>query len=409
VGSKTAYTFDDGSLFEFGLAWHEYPHENNRNNPTGTPNFWDWHDLNATVRYARTDSWWGHESRSNVSFTSTEHFVGKVDTIDGTNRSHLLSKKSYKNSFDRTFSVGNDLELTDGLWLTSGLSAFNFRRKISIDYSTRTDTRDKIDYEQTGWVPRLGLRYALTPGVQVFGNVTRSIDPPLDWRYANSSADRITPLFEQKSNTVEVGIKGHAGVFDGSLVLYRSYVHDELLTVVDEEASALQGSTVTRTFNSDTPTRHQGVELGLDARLWENAGNQIVLRQAYTWNDFHYRNEPRLGNNRLPGIPEHIYQAKLEYQHGGGFWAGINIQSASETAVDYANTLYAPGYTIFGLGAGYESPKKDWKAYVDLKNITDEKYVVTANATYDAQGNKNIRNFFPGDGLGVFAGVELRF
>ncbi|MBH3386399.1 hypothetical protein I5S53_20845 [Pseudomonas juntendi] len=33
------------------------------------------------------------------------------------------------------------------------------------------------------------------------------------------------------------------------------------------------------------------------------------------------------------------------------------MQSASRTAVDYANTFYAPSYTIFGANVGFEKPK----------------------------------------------------
>ncbi|WP_235978935.1 TonB-dependent receptor family protein [Zestomonas carbonaria] len=409
LGSKTNYTFDDGSGFEFGLAYHEYPHANNKDNTVGNPGFWDWHDLNASLRYARTDFWGGHESRTSLSFTSTEHLIGQVTTLKGNDRSQVVNKKFFKGSMDRTFTVGNDLELVDGLWLTSGVSAVYVRRNIDIAYSNQTTTPGETDYDNWSLVPRIGLRYELTPELQVFGNFTRSIDPPLDWRYANSR-DQITPLVEQKANTLEVGIKGRAGIFDGSLAIYRSWIRDELLTVVDEEETARQGNIVTATFNSSTPTLHQGVELGLDGRLWESpGGEQIVLRQVYTYNDFRYRDDPRLGDNRLPGIPEHIYQAKLEYLHPSGFYGGVNVQAASRTAVDYTNTLYAPSYTIWGATAGYEAPSKDWKVYLDLKNLTDEDYVTTVTAAFDTRGNENSRNFFPGDGFGAFAGVELRF
>jgi iron complex outermembrane receptor protein len=409
LGSKTTYTFDDASQFEFGLAYHDYAHSNNRDNRVGNPGFWDWHDLNASLRYARTDSWWGHESRSSLSFTSTQHIVGQVTTPVGSNRNLLANKKLFKDSADRTFTLGNDLELVDGLWLTTGVSAIYVRRKIDIVYSNKTATPGSTDYDNWSFVPRIGLRYEMTPELQLFTNFTRAVDIPMDWQYANSS-DQITPLREQKANTFEVGIKGRSGIFDGSLALYRSWVHDELLNVVDEAETARQGTIVTSTFNSSTPTLHQGIELGLDTRLWEGAGGeQIVLRQAYTLNDFHYRSDSRLGDNELPSIPKHVYQAKLEYQHPSGFYGGLNVQSISRTAADYTNSLYAPSYTIFGATAGYERPNKDWKVYLDLKNLTDEDYVATNSAAFDARGNRNTSIFWPGDGFGAFAGVEVRF
>src|SRR5690606_18669766 len=212
-------------------------------------------------------------------------------------------------------------------------------------------------------------------------------------------------------NTLEIGIKGRIGEVEGGLSIYRSWIRDELLTVVDEAETARQGGTVvTATYNSDTPTLHQGIELGLDAPLWTGeGGDRLLLRQAYTYNDFHYRDDPRQGDNRLPGIPQHVYQAKVEYQHPSGFYGGINVQSLSRTPVDYANSLYAPSYTIWGATAGYQAPDGRWQAFVDLKNLTDKDHVVTVLAAYDARGDRNTRAFFPGDGLGLLAGAELRF
>lgn len=410
VAGKASYSFDDGGQLEFGLGYHEYPHANSKDNPIGNPGFWDWHDLNASLRYARTDFLAGHESRTSLSFTSTQHLVGQVTTIRGSNRAEVLNRKYFRDSHDRTFSLGNDLQLSDGLWLSTGLAAVNVRRKIDIAYSNQTATPGSTDYDNWSLAPRIGVRYDLAAQLQAFANFTRSIDPPVDWRYANAR-DQITPLTEQKANTLEAGIRGRVGIVDGSLAVYRSWIRDELLTVVDEAETARQGGTVvTASFNSSTPTLHQGVELSLDARLWEGAsGDQVVLRQVYTYNDFRYRDDPRQGDNQLPGIPAHVYQAKLEYQHRSGLYAGLNLQSFSRTAVDYANTLHAPSYTLFGATAGYEAPDGQWQAFLDLKNLTDKDHVVTVLASYDAGGNRDTRAFFPGDGFGVFAGAEYRF
>src|SRR5690606_26450687 len=147
-------------------------------------------------------------------------------------------------------------ELSDGLWLTTGLAAVHIRRKVDIAYSNQTTTPGSIDYQNWSLAPRIGLRYQLTPELQLFGNLTRSIDPPLDWRYANAR-DQISPLTEQKGNTLEIGIKGLIGEVEGGLSIYRSWIRDALLTVVDEAETARQGGTVvTATYNSDTPTLH---------------------------------------------------------------------------------------------------------------------------------------------------------
>src|SRR5690606_11896330 len=202
LGSQTRYAFDDGGQLDVGIGYHEYPHANNKDNPLGNPGFWDWHDLNLSLRYARSDVLFGHESRTSLAVTSTEHIVGQVTTLRGGNRGVVVNRKYFRDSHDRTFSIGNDLELSDGLWLTTGLAAVHIRRKVDIAYSNQTTTPGSIDYQNWSLAPRIGLRYQLTPQLQLFGNLTRSIDPPLDWRYANAH-DLISPLTAQKGNTLE--------------------------------------------------------------------------------------------------------------------------------------------------------------------------------------------------------------
>ena len=410
VGSKTTYTFDDDSRLDVGLVYYDYPHNNSPDSPTN-PSYWDWHDLSFVLNYARSDQWFGHESRSSAAFTSTEHIKGGVDSTRANKQP--VKVVDYGSSFDHVFSFGNDLELTEDLWLTTGLSFINVRRSTDIKYVNTSNTSgypSKDTYENWSTAPRVGLRYQLTPDLQLFGNFSRSIDPPASWQYSNSSAATpfVKPLVEQKANTLEVGIKGSHGIFDGSLALYRSWIRDELLNVQIIPATATTAA-VTSAFNAESPTIHQGVEAGLNTLLWENSvGEKISWRQAYTYNDFYYRHDDTFGDNQLPGIPKHVYQVELQYQHPSGFYGGVNVTSASRTAVDYANSFYAPSYTIFGAGVGYEAPKKDWKVSLDLKNLANEKYVTAVAPQYDAKG-KDVAALYPGDGIGAYVGLELRY
>lgn len=409
LGSKTTYTFDDDARLTVGLSYHDYRHTNNPRSPTN-PSYWDWHDLGLLLGYDRIDTLFGHESRSSVAFTSTQHLRGGVNSANDDKVS--LKKVDYQDSFDRVIALGNDLNLVDGLWLTSGVSFVNVRRKADIDYAVnpnRTDFPQHVDYDNWSVAPRVGLRYEFSPNLQVFTNLSRSIDPPASWEYSGSgpTLPYIRPLVEQKGNTFEVGIKGSHGIFDGSLALYRSWIHNELLNVQIIPASN-GAAAVTGAFNA-TPTIHQGIEAGLNTRLWENPqGDQVRLRQVYTLNDFYYRNDDTFGDNQLPGIPKHVYQGELQYQHHSGWYTGVNVQSASRTAVDYANTLYAPSYTIWGAKVGYEAPKGNWKVSLDVKNLANKAYVSAITPVYNARGQDSA-SFWPGDGIGAYVGLELRY
>ncbi|MEO9244940.1 TonB-dependent receptor family protein [Pseudomonas inefficax] len=409
VGSKTTYTFDDDARLTLGLSYHDYRHTNSPRSPSN-PSYWDWHDLGLLLGYDRVDYLFGHESRSNIAFTSTQHLRGGVNSANDDKLS--LKQVNYKDSFDRVIALGNDINLVDNLWLTSGVSFINVRRKINIDHAVNPNTTtfpQHVDYDNWSVAPRIGLRYEFSPNLQVFTNFSRSIDPPASWEYSGSgpTLPYIRPLVEQKANTFEVGIKGSHGIFDGSLALYRSWIHDELLNVQIIPATS-SSAAVTGAFNA-SPTIHQGIEAGLNTRLWENPqGDLVRWRQVYTYNDFYYRHDDRFGDNQLPGVPKHIYQGELQYQDHSGWYTGINVQSASRTAVDYANSLYAPSYTIWGANLGYEAPKGNWKVSLDLKNLANKAYVTAVTPVYNARG-QDTASFWPGDGIGAYVGVEYRY
>lgn len=409
VGSKTTYTFDDDARLTFGLSYHDYRHTNSPRSPSN-PSYWDWHDLGLLLGYDRVDYLFGHESRSNIAVTSIQHLRGGVNSANDNKVS--LKQVNYKDSFDRVIALGNDINLVDNLWLTSGVSFINVRRNINIDHAVNPNTTtfpQHVDYDNWSTAPRIGLRYEFSPNLQVFTNFSRSIDPPASWEYSGSgpTLPYIRPLVEQKANTFEVGIKGSHGIFDGSLALYRSWIHDELLNVQIIPATS-SSAAVTGAFNA-SPTIHQGVEAGLNTRLWENPqGDLVRWRQVYTYNDFYYRHDDTFGDNQLPGVPKHIYQGELQYQDHSGWYTGINVQSASRTAVDYANTLYAPSYTIWGANLGYEAPKGNWKVSLDLKNLANKAYVTAVTPVYNARG-QDTASFWPGDGIGAYVGVEFRY
>lgn len=412
VGSKTTYTFDDDATLEAGLVYHNYPQILSRKS-TVNPNYWDWRDINYSLKYTRTDQLFGLPSTSTVGWSSTEHIRAGVRTYKGDKDLGVLQKQAdYDGSFDHVFSVGNDLGLTEKLYLATGLSAIEIKRDINVSFSDRANTSglpDHYKYDEWKLAPRIGLRYYIAPDVQLFANASRSIDPPSSWSSSGSgvTSNYAKPLVPQAANTVEFGIKGKSGIFDGSLAFYKSWVKNELLNV--EVIPATNTSAAVVSTSNATPTIHQGVEAGLSTRLWEGAnGDTLTWRQAYTLNDFHYDNDPLFKKNELPGLPKHIYQGELQYQWATGFYAGVNVRTASKTAVDYANSFYAPSYTLWGARLGYDDPGKTWQVYLDLKNITDQKYVTAVLPTYNSQG-KDVASLYPGDGFGAFTGVTYNF
>jgi len=79
----------------------------------------------------------------------------------------------------------------------------------------------------------------------------------------------------------------------------------------------------------------------------------------------------------------------------------------SDTWVDYANTLKAPGYTVVNLGLGWNLDNGT-NLFVDARNLFDERYVSNFSAVTDARV-ASTAVFWPGEGTSVFMGVRMAY
>jgi len=416
VGNKTTYYIDDDSSIQTGLVYHDYPMDL-REGPNRLKVAYS--DVSGTIDYKRRDTLWGRESRSTLGLRVTKHLPNdgasefvRIPTGNTANYAPgtRIRNFTYQGS-DTVLHLGNDLEIADDLWLTTGLAAIYTRRESAVTYPEGGGKTSLGDWD---YAPRLGLRYQLTPDVQLFGNLSRSVEAPHPWSLIYSSNLRFPSgsgvasgaqrdpikLRNQTATTLELGGRGDSGLGQWSLAWYYAQVRHELLSVLPDPSA-----TTPYELNA-SPTVHQGVEASLHSELWSRPGvGRLSLRQAYTFSDFHYRDDARFGDNRLPGLPMHYYQGELRYDWPLGFFAAVNTQLVSKVAVDYANSYYADPYALFGATLGYNAPKNDWQTWIDLRNLTDKRYAATVTPGYDDKGLDAARSA-PGEGLGVYLGVS---
>ncbi|MNH08395.1 TonB dependent receptor [compost metagenome] len=400
VGNKTTFYLDDDSRLETGLVYHDYPMDL-REGPMRLKVAYT--DVSGTLNYFRRDTLFGHESNTTVGWRTTKHLpnsgasqFARKDDITGARTRDF----SYQGS-DTVIHVGNELELVPDLWLTSGLAMIYTRRESDVSFPANGGKVSQHDWD---YAPRLGLRYDINPQLQVYGNLSRSVEPPHPWSliWSSPSATQPIEMQNQTATTLELGARGESSIGRWDLAWYYSDVRHELLAV-----EIVQGLPA-KEFNA-SPTVHQGVEAGLDSLLWERGGvGKLSLRQAYTFSDFHYRDDDVFGDNRLPGIPMHYYQAELRFDLPSGFYAGLNTQMASKVQVDYANSYPADAYALLGATLGYNAPKQDWQTWLDLRNLTNKRYAATVTPGYDDKGADAARST-PGEGFGVYAGVSYSF
>lgn len=414
VGNKTTYYLDDDSSIQAGLVYHDYPMDL-REGPNRLKVAYS--DVSGTLDYKRRDSLWGLESRSTLGLRVTKHLPNDgasefVRIPTGNTATYAPGTRirnfTYQGS-DTVLHVGNDLEIADDLWLTTGLAAIYTRRESAVTYPEGGGKTSLGDWD---YAPRLGLRYQLNPDLQLFANLSRSVEAPHPWSLVYSANQRFpagsgvatgaqrdpVKLRNQTATTLELGGRGDSSLGQWSLAWYYAQVRHELLSVLPDA-----NATTPYELNA-SPTVHQGVEASLQSELWSRPGvGRLSLRQAYTFSDFHYRDDQRFADNRLPGLPMHYYQGELRYDWPLGFFAAVNTQLVSKVAVDYANSYYADPYALFGATLGYNAPKNDWQTWVDVRNLTDKRYAATVTPGYDDKGLDAARST-PGEGLGVYLG-----
>ncbi|MGE8294970.1 MAG: TonB-dependent receptor family protein [Pseudomonas sp.] len=421
IANKTTWHIDDDSTLVAGLAYHHYPMdivENSSPNGNTYRVRVDYSDVSGTLNYSRRHTLFGLDSTTTFGWRTTANLPSSKSkenaalpiTVGGTAYPAGTLMRAYEHlGSDTVLHIGNELELTPDLWLTSGLALIHTRREVQVTWPA---TDDKLDESTWDYAPRIGLRYQLNPNVQLFGNISRSVEPPHAWSMIWSSPLRFPagnqpystrqstpiPMDNQTATTFEVGGRGESALGQWELTYYYSQVRHELLTVEIEPNVFAESNA--------SPTVHQGIEAGLTSLLWQgSAAGALSLRQAYTFSDFHYRDDDEFGDNRLPGLPRHYYQAELRYDHPSGFYAGLNTQYASRVAVDYANSYYADAYATFGATLGYASPKDDWQAWLDLRNLTDKRYAATVTPGYNDNG-ADVARSTPGEGFAVYTGIS---
>ncbi|KXV35634.1 TonB-dependent receptor [Gluconobacter thailandicus] len=420
LGFKTDYIFDDDSRLEYGITWNNYPLFNGTN--TQQFNLWRSTDINNSVKYNRSDRLLGRNIESNFILSDvhmvsgdSRYYTSSVPSTTYNREDWTLHQRvKYGGSHDLVFAAGNNFNIFNRLWLTSGFSVIWVDRNIRVvdRLIPNSALQSREHYNNVFITPRVGLRYEINPDIDAFANFSRLIDPPVTWNYHDvkggspyNDTGTVGPLKAQRANSAEIGIRGHVGIFDGNLTLYRSWVKDELLSVVVTRATNTTAE-ITRTSNA-SPTIHQGIEAGLSTKLFNlRQYGALSFRQALTVNDFYYRHDSLLGQNKLPSIPTWQYQAELQYNNPLGFYANFDFRSSSSYYVDYANTLKAPRYGIFGLKLGYEAKSKIWSTFLDFRNLGNKHYATAAYTAYNLN-HTDYAMFYPGDGFSVFGGVTV--
>lgn len=313
-----------------------------------------------------------------------------------------LRTRSDQDSQTLTVYGQADLGLTDTVTLVAGGQYARAVRDVTAILAAVTG---RGEYDQFN--PRLGLLVDAAPGIQVFGNVSRSFEAPSLADLTSGGAFPFAPLDPQRATVFEVGTRGQAGIVSWDIALYRAELENEFLDLAVPGARGL----ITVTTNGDR-TIHQGLEFGLDLRPFKAAlearGQALRLSAAYTFNDFTFDDDAVYGDNQLAGVPRHVLIAEARFDQLDRYYLSTTLRWIPDGPwADYANTERASGYATVQLTAGV-TLTDGIELFGSVENLFDEVFI--ANVTTNA--NQRLTNealYTPGQGRAVFAGLRAAF
>jgi iron complex outermembrane receptor protein len=295
--------------------------------------------------------------------------------------------------------IEDRLNLTADLTVIAGLQYTNARRKTN-DKLISFSGDQSFDTRYNAYSPKLGVLYQLQPQVQLFGNVSRSFEPPTLGELDNDVANFIKA---QKGTTFEIGSRGNSQFVDWDVAVYQARLNNELLQV------GIPGTVVaSKTVNAEKTT-HQGLELGFTARL----PLSLELRSSYLLNNFKMDDDVTYGSKRLPGIQRQLLRSELLYRGNhllNGLYFGPTFEWSPERYnVDFAENLYADNYFTWGLKAG-QKVNDHWSWFLEGRNLANQKYAATTGVISDAtRPGTSSAQFNPGDGRTAYMGVTWTY
>ncbi len=320
----------------------------------------------------------------------------------------LQSASNYEAYGENRFWFLPDMALMTGAKLFSSNRTYSNKGGFAANPNTQFGN---VTYE--GINPKLGLLWQPLPGIQVFGDVTRSRDVPDfgDLTQTNLVRTTFVPLDAQRAWTYEAGTRGRVDRLSWDVTVYRSDLREELINYSINPGLNIPAAT----FNAPR-TVHQGVEAAVSidvAKDLTGIGDTLSLTQIWTHNDFRFVHDPVFGNNRIAAFRTTFCAP----------WSATRIRAVSTSLPRWIGCRAAPSPTMptpcgsratrCSTSRPASTSRTASRSSVDARNLTDERYIsdisVVTNARTMAGGAGRVAAFYPGNGRSVFAGVRAAF
>ncbi|HEU5260652.1 MAG TPA: TonB-dependent receptor [Gemmatimonadales bacterium] len=353
-------------------------------------------DYGAELRYENTADLAGRSNRLTLGFqpaygnTDNRHYdnqAGKRDSLRKDQKEQVTGAALY---LQDAFVVSDRVSGVVGL-------RYDVSERQAEDFFLRDgDQSDTRTYRAL--MPKVGLLYHL-PAVtgEIYGNVSRSYEPPLLLELNSLTVPGFVKLDAQDAWQFETGIRGRSRAWSWDVAAYDVELRNEILNV---NLRPFPGAQFTvPTYRNSPRTRHYGVEAGL-----EYAGGRLGGRVAYTFARYRFVRDSTLAGNDIPGAPRHALQAELRYRHPAGASVAPTLEWVPQAYfVNSDNTARNDGWAVLGARAEwtFASNGRGLTLFVAAHNLTDARYSPSVQVD-----NADGRFYEPGDHRALYAGLR---
>ena len=319
-----------------------------------------------------------------------------------------------RNENDITYDIDEYTQLSWDFaprWtVMAGLRHSDVNFSVDDHFITPSNGDDSGSVTYSASTPVAGLTFKAAPWLNLYASYGRGFQTPLGSELAYRPDGESGPNFSlqpARSVNTEVGAKLQwQPDLSAEATLFQTNTHNEI--VVDTNQGGRS------TYQNAGRTRRRGAEASLDWRFaapWH-------LQLAYTYVDASYSDAyytctaapcgaptvPVPAGNLLPGVPRSNAYAALRYGAEVGMQYAATAQYVSSVPVNDINSVYAPGYAVYGASAGYAShyARGDWNVFVRANNLFNRHYI--GSVIVD---DSNGRYFEPAGGFNVLAGGAL--
>lgn len=296
-------------------------------------------------------------------------------------------------------SLGAGIHITNSVLVNLDLKGTHAKRDLFSSYN-------RLEQSFNFLTPKVGLIWYPNYQTRLFANVSMSHEPASFNDIINPKIPlnkvNLLKLSPQKATSFEIGSEMElTDNISLSAVFYRSLIKDEYITSHDADGNIVD------IYNYPAKTRHQGVEVGLNAIQPLPMGD-ILYRATWTYNDFRFMGG-EYNRKYIAGIPRNLISGEVYYQVKGLRLGPTVYWSPTSVAVDHGNHFNiqkSKPYALLGFNTHYQYDNQ-WSTYLNLDNITNKRYAASTLANPTVK--KSDALLFPGNGFSVNAGVVYKF